>query len=94
MDDEKNGKFEWFNSRFQFVVFIVILVTNILWSYFAVYKQVEFNSYRIQEIEKDRVMRWAKYDECLANRNLLLKSIGEDIAVIKVKLQNIENIVK
>ena len=92
--DKKNEKFEWFNSRFQFIVFIVILVTNILWSYFTVYKQVEFNTYRIQEIEKDRTIRWAKYDECLEDRNLLLKAIGEDIAVIKVKLESIENIVK
>ncbi|MDH4129289.1 MAG: hypothetical protein OEV44_11070, partial [Spirochaetota bacterium] len=77
-------------ARIQFMLFVITIVINILWSYFGVYKQVELNSYRLAQIEKDREIKWdnqtsstEKQLECINEIKLTLAEITTDIKYIK-----------
>lgn len=86
----EQNTFEWFTARFQFVLFILAMLANILWSYFGIYKQAEMNSYRITQIEADRAKKWDNQMEitdnqmeCINDIKVSLKEIQTDIKYIK-----------
>ena len=66
---------------------IVSTVSSILYNRFTVAKDVNLTIYRVEQIEADRASKWARYEDCCEERDELLKLIGEDIAVIKTKLE-------
>ena len=66
---------------------IISAVSSILYNRFTIAKDVNLTIYRVEQIEEDRAARWARYEDCCEERDVLLKIIGEDIAVIKTKLE-------
>ena len=86
----KEEQKSFIRSELKWASIVIAFTASVLFNYFTVIKCVQLNTYRIEEIEGDREEKWEKYDECIADRNLLLKAIGEDIAIIKTKLEVIE----
>lgn len=89
-NEGENRDFAWFTARVQFFVFIMAIVVNATWSYFGIYKTVEMNAYRIEQIEKDRAERWTEQAyivkdqiECINDIKITLAEIKADIKYIK-----------
>lgn len=75
-----------FRNEIQWIVFIVLFITSILFNYFTIIKQVDMTSYRVTKIETARAMVWEDYEEDCNEQTKLLRSIQNDIIKIKTKL--------
>ena len=85
-----NEKSNSFLEDIKWLSIIIAFVASVICNYFLLMGDVRSNSYRLNIIEQDRAERWEKYDRECTDRDILLKMMSEDIAIIKVKLEMIE----
>lgn len=74
-----------FRSEVQWIIFIVLFVTSILFNYFAVIKQGDMTAYRVTQIEEARAAAWDNYEGDCKEQIELLQTIQADIIKIKTK---------
>jgi len=83
-----------FREEIKWLSIVIAIIFSVLFNYFVIVGKVDNNYYRIGKIEEDRAARWAEYNDTRKIETATLQKMGEDIAVIKTKLEQIENKLK